>query len=259
MNETLTLYVGWQNQDSRRWFVVGRIRRMEADQGRVEYEFAYVRGVDEAQEHGFQPFVAFPDLDTVVTSHALLPFFRDRLMPKSRPDYQRYLDQLALDPNDDEFAILARSGGVRTTEHAEIELFAPPTRKGDGIYETYFWVRGIRYVDPDRNALVTIQRNDRLFCTLDVQNEKNPNAVLLRTEDRKNVGYAPDYLCDDLSRRLKNQDMVSVTAVKIDPSPLVPARNRVLCHLTARFPAGVRPFSTDNFEPKVSKDLTRAA
>jgi hypothetical protein len=166
---------------------------------------------------------------------------------------------LALDPNDDEFAMLARSGGLRTTEHAEIELFAPPTRKEDGTYETYFWVRGIRYVDPDLNALVKIQPNDRLFCTLDVQNEKNPNAVLLRTAGKKLVGYAPDYLCDDLAVRLKNRDMVSVTAVKIDPSPLVPARNRVLCHLTAQFPAGVRPFSTDKFEPKVRKDMTRAA
>jgi hypothetical protein len=232
---------------------------MAAGQGRVEYEFVYVRGADEALENGFQPFVAFPDLDTMVVSHDLLPFFRDRLMPKSRPDYQRYLAQLALDPNDDEFAILARSGGVRTTERAEIELFAPPTQKDDGTYETYFWVRGMRYVDPDRNALDTIQPNDRLFCTLDVQNEKNPNAVLLRTKGKRLVGYAPDYLCDDLSVRLKNLDMVLVTAVKIDPSPLVPARNRVLCHLTAQLPAGVRPFSTDKFKPRVRKDLTRAA
>jgi len=259
MNETLTLYVGWQNQDSRRWFVVGRIRRLEADQGRAEYEFAYLRGVDEAQENGFLPFVAFPDLDKVVTSHALLPFFRDRLMPKSRPDYQRYLAQLALDPNVDEFTILARSGGVRTTEHAEIELFAPPIRKEDGTYETYFWVRGMRYVDPDRNTVATIQPNDRLFCTLDVQNEKNPKAILLMTKDRKNVGYAPDYLCDDLSVSLKNQAMVFITAVKVDPSPLIPARNRVLCRVTAQFPAGVRPFSTEKFEPKALKDLTRAA
>lgn len=256
MTDIEALYVGWQDQESRRWFVVGRLARVSdgGGHGGPEFEFAYVEGVHEARENGFRPFVAFPDLEQAVRSRDLLPFFRNRLMPKSRPDYGLYLEQLALDSAAGEFAILARSGGLRTTEHGEIELFAPPQRRADGAYEAYFLVRGIRHVDPKHEVVAALRERDRLFCVLDVQNPKNPEAVLLRTagsiaDGLGLVGYVPDYLCHDVSILLRRHCDVRVIIARINDSPRVPVQNRLVCRLEASMPADLRPFSDPKFAP----------
>src|SRR5512137_1142786 len=116
MSQNATLFVGWQDQSSRRWYVVARLERSLAADGKLEYAFRYVRGAEDAARSGFRPFVAFPDQHEVVRSRVLLPFFGNRVMPSSRPDYLTYLDQLGLEAPAEELAILARSGGRRTSE-----------------------------------------------------------------------------------------------------------------------------------------------
>jgi len=251
MSSTETLYVGWQHRESRRWFVVGRLTRVSngPDLSDREFEFVYVAGVNEALSRGFQPFIAFPDLDRAVRSRELLPFFRNRVMPRNRPDYRAYLEQLALEPTAEEFAILARSGGQRTPERGEIELFAAPVRRADGSYEAYFLVRGIRHVDLNHEVVATLGEGDRLLCVLDVQNTYNPEAVLLRADSKGLVGYVPDYLCGEVSLLLRQKCDVRVTIARINNSPTVPVQNRIMCRLEANAPADLRPFSDPRFAP----------
>jgi hypothetical protein len=126
MSQNATLFVGWQNQSSRLWHVVARLVRSIAADGKPEYVFEYVRGAEGAASTGFRPFVAFPDEHEIVRSRILLPFFGNRVMPSNRPDYLTYLGQLGLEAPAEELAVLARSGGQRTSERSEVEVFAPP-------------------------------------------------------------------------------------------------------------------------------------
>jgi hypothetical protein len=179
-----------------------------------------------------------------------LPFFENRLMPSTRPDYVSYVTQLGLPASGaDDFAILARSGGQRSTEQSEIEIFAPPVLRPDGRHETYFLVRSMRYVHSAELTLAHLQDGDQLACMLDVQNAFNHKAVVLRVvqrQDQSSLGYIPNYLCDDVSDLLKRGCEVRVSVARANP---LSVPRRILCHFEARFPPDFRPFSRPEFKP----------
>jgi len=102
----------------------------------MKYRFEYIRGAEEAASKGFQPFVAFPSSKKSCGA-SLAAVLSQPGHASSRPDYLSYLAQLGLEPPAEELAILARSGGQRTTERDEIEVFAPPLKREDGTYETH--------------------------------------------------------------------------------------------------------------------------
>jgi len=86
-----TLFLAWQDQNSRSWFPIGRLRF-----DGTNYQFTYTQGVLEAQQKcGFEPLPSFPCLGEVYTSTYLFPVFANRLMPKNRPDYSSFLHWLA--------------------------------------------------------------------------------------------------------------------------------------------------------------------
>ena len=94
------LYVAWQQPESRRYFPVARLVAGVGDIPGL-YEFAYIKGAEEAQKADFEPFPAFPKLSEVYRSKELFPFFANRLMSINRPDYPSYLQSLGLDSNAD--------------------------------------------------------------------------------------------------------------------------------------------------------------
>jgi HIRAN domain len=258
MSQDTTLFVGWQDQGDRRWYVVARLVGSSRDTGEHDYSFEYVRGAQEAASKGFRPFVAFPDLSEIVRSRTLLPFFRNRVMPSSRPDYPSYLTQLGLSTVAGELDILARSGGRRTTEREEIEVFAPPVLRNDGTYETHFFVRGLRYLGAKSSDVVELHEHDSLLCMLDLQNPFNHNAVLLRTKNQLVLGYVPDFLCQDVATLLRNGNIVRVDIVKVNDIS-VPVQHRVLCRMQLEPPADYLFLSTSKFEPMVERGVSRAA
>ena len=261
MKQERTLFVGWQDQSERRWYVVARLVKSTAVNGEHEYRFEYIRGAEEAASKGFQPFVAFPKLEEVVRSRALLPFFRNRVMPSSRPDYLSYLAQLGLEAPAEELAILARSGGQRTTERDEIEVFAPPLKREDGTYETHFFVRGIRHLGATNVDVAGLRERERLLCMLDLQNEFNRDAVILRTDRRERpilLGYVPDYLCHDVATLLKGDHVIRATVAKVNDSG-VPVQHRILCRLELEPPSDYPFLSGPRFQPLLKQSVSQAA
>ena len=123
-----TLYVVWEDPRTSRYFVVGRLLATATREGEV-YEFVYTRGVLTARNSGFEPFLAFPDVDREYFSTRLFPFFANRLLPLSREDYLESIERLGLSPDTaSPMEVLARSGGRRATD--SIEVFAPPHGQG---------------------------------------------------------------------------------------------------------------------------------
>src|SRR5688572_25990861 len=93
IREPKTLFIAWQDPEKRAIYPVARLLlRGEAP----AYEFAYVRGVQDALKSGFVPFPQMEKLDTIYLAHEMFPLLTNRLMPKSREDYQEYIHSLGL-------------------------------------------------------------------------------------------------------------------------------------------------------------------
>lgn len=247
------LFVAWQQPKSRRYFPVGRLGlAANADSGGVaRYEFAYIKGAHNAAKEGFQPFLAFPDLNRVYRSEDLFPFFANRVMPRSRPDFADGVARLGLDPpTADDMAILARNGGVRATD--SIELFPVPVLDtATACYQTWFLAHGLRYLpDSAHERIAMLVRGNRLFILPDVQNPVDSRALALRSDDQIIVGYVPRYLLEDAWQLLEKcgWDVVEVFVDKVNLPP-APLQQRLLCRMKSCWPDGFVPFAGPTYQP----------
>lgn len=241
------LFLAWQNAATRRYFPIGRLVRRVTQQG-LQYEFRYVRGVERALEAGFSPLLAFPDLHRVYVSNDLFPLFANRLMARTRPDFASYVRRLDLDPADaDDFEVLARSGGRRMTD--SFELFPMPLPGSAGCYVTHFLAHGIRHLSAEaRLRIERLSAGERLRLQWDMDNEADPLALSLRTEDRIVVGYVPRYLLDDAWTLLQDCDYrPEITVAQVNPPP-APVQQRLLCRMEACWPNGFVPFATTDYQ-----------
>ena len=250
---TQTLYVAWQQPESRQFFPVGRLTA-ETDLStntKSVFEFRYIEGALTAANEGFQPFLEFPDFDRVYRSHKLFPFFANRVMSRNRPDFARYAAALALDPQTaDEMSLLIRSGGVRATD--SIELFPHPVLDpAEMCYESYFLVHGLRHCGPEAEARVLrLRPQEQLVLAPEPTNPVDPRAIKLRTSDGVQVGYVPRYLVADFSLLADICDYFEVFVARVNPPP-APTQHRLLCRLLSCWPDGFEPFSCSNFKTTV--------
>lgn len=83
------LFLAWQEPKSRHWFPIGCLE-FDGD----KYHFFYIQGVKKAKCEGFTSVYSLPDLDKTYSSTELFPLFSNRLMPRSRPDYLKYIESL---------------------------------------------------------------------------------------------------------------------------------------------------------------------
>lgn len=240
------LFVAWQEPDSRRWLTVGRLTHESG-----KYKFVYTRGAKEAKN--FTPFGRMVDLEAAYVSDLLFPLFANRVLPKSRPEYGDYLRWLGLQEQaQDEFEILARSGGTRATDTLEIIPCPEPT--ADKNYEVYFFSHGVRHLKAeDQGHVKKLGHGERLYLMRDMQNEHDVMALLLRTGDPIScVGYCPRYYSGDFTRLLTavGQENVRVTVEQINPD--APAQLRLLCKLSAPWPAEFSACAMDQYQPLAS-------
>lgn len=242
------LFLGWQSPESRRWFVVGFL-----DWDRCKYRFGYTQGFRDAEKVGFGPLAAFPEVDEIYEAESLFPFFENRLLKKSRPDFCAHMDELALSEAEfsEKISILARSGGRRVTD--EYFLFAPPVRR-DGLLEYIFFANGLRHLPPVSEAeFSNLVKGSPLYLCRDFQNEHDRNALLLRSRSGYLLGWCPRYLCDDILGILEehgepNPVRVVVDGINLPPAPI---QFRVRCRLTATWPQAQEPMSGIQYQPLV--------
>lgn len=238
-----TLFVAWQQPDSREWIPVARLERRDG-----MYRFAYTRGVFRAK--GFQPFNGMQQSDAVFESSSLFPLFSNRLISKSRPEFPDYMRWLSLsDMTEDPMAILALTGGIRGTD--SIELFQPPVVDEGGTYSVDFFVRSLSHLPRTAVERVsTMAEGERLFLLQDCQNDFDPFALALRTDTPAClVGYCPKYYVQDLGTLLDAPESnleVRVKSVNLD----APLNMRLHCTVRAKVPDGFTSLSTTvDFQP----------
>ena len=245
-----TIYLAWQDSNSRRWFPIGRLRF----DGR-SFVFVYTGGALEAQQHaGFSPLAAFPQWHSVYESDKLFPLFANRLLRSSRPDFQQYLNWLSVPESDpDPLLILARSGGQRVTD--TMDVFPYPDHLEDGVYETHFLVHGLSQMTAESCERATLlQPGESLSLMWDFQNPFDPNALALRTaetykQDMFLVGYCPRFLSGDILKLMdKPGNSPLIVVERVNPPP-APFQFRILCKLRMKWPAGFKPFSGPEYQP----------
>ncbi len=239
------LYVTWRHP-SGSIIPVGLLTQRVSD-GRPSYEFVYLKVAE--QQEPFEPLPGFPDLHRRYESTRLFPLFANRQMPRDRPDYDAFVQQLDLDAEADPFEVLARSEGRRATDR--IEVFAAPSRTADGRLVSLFFARGVRHIPGAAVAIGQLRAGDELALRDDPGNEFNPRVILLNTRTGHTVGFAPDYLVGAVhALREHDERSVRVTVEHVNGPQSAP-HLRLLCRLSGPWPEGFEPFSEPDFLPLV--------
>lgn len=239
------LFVAWRPENPAfGWRPVGRLEHEEG-----LYRFSYTRG---ATQDGFRPFAGMGNLQQVYESEQLFPLFANRLLSKSRPEYESYLQWSGFETDSapDPLMILGVTEGLRQTD--AIEVFPCPQPDADGCFRSKFFVHGIRWMHAKSvEAIALLAPRTQLFLMPDVQNTFDPNAVALRTADnhRLMVGYVPRYLAGDVQQLISDCGSENIDLQVDRVNPEAPLQNRLLCRLRACWPAGFRPCAGDEFQP----------
>ncbi|CAN5480422.1 HIRAN domain-containing protein [soil metagenome] len=247
-----TLFVAWRSPSTQSWYTIGRLT-FEAG----VYRFAYTQGARDAQQRGgFTPLASFPQLEQIYESETLFPLFSNRLPSPSRPDYAEFIEWMSVPQDaDDPVALLARSGGERATD--QLEVYPRPELEADGLYHIHFFAHGLRYFpQASRERAERLTPGEQLRLMHDLQNEHDPNALLLRTAqqtpgDIHLVGYCPRYLAPDVLRLLRADtgSELQVAVERVNPPP-APVQFRLLCNMTLRWPdSEFQPFSSPAHQP----------
>src|SRR5665213_2277786 len=125
--------------NNRGWTPIGRL---EFDHG--TYRFVYTKGAKMAE--GFTPFIGMENLEEIHESAELFPVFVNRLLSKSRPEYEAFLQWSGFDPANppDPISILGVTEGIRQTD--SIEVFPYPVPDENGCYLNKFFLHGLRNI-----------------------------------------------------------------------------------------------------------------
>ncbi|MGB7799826.1 HIRAN domain-containing protein [Buttiauxella sp.] len=219
-----SVYVAWQSPDSRDWHVVGNLRNKGS-----HYSFNYTKGVEKLSK--FTPFSGMVDLYKTYVSEELFPLFKNRLLSPRRPEYPYFIQWLGL-TNDSAtpLEILGRSGGQRTTD--ELQIFKRIEVSPDGYFEHKFFCHGLSYLPVSASERVSsLQVNDELKLCFDLQNNYDPNAVIIRaSQPAEIIGYCPRYLAEDIKAMLHSNPL-SVTLSVAAISDEAPSNYKLLCSL----------------------------
>ena len=241
-----TLYLAWQDYNSRRWFPVGRL---DADENAepTAYEFAYISGAEEARQQAqFHPIIGFPELAELYRSDELFPLFRNRLMNRRRPDRPAYLQQLGLNADDwNPVSELAASGLHRDN----FEVFPAVVPDDDGRFDTRFVLHGLRHTNADSiRRTETLVGGEPLQLSFELNNPVVVHAITVKTSDQYMLGWLPRYLVDGLHQ----DDAWKVTEVKAAVAQVnrdAPLSHRLLVNFSGKLPPGFRMEDLPQYRP----------
>ncbi len=216
------------------------------------WRFLYLEGARTLPS--FRSFYEFPDLDRVYESDDLFPLFTNRLLTKSRPEYEAWLTWGGFNPSNppEPIALLGVTEGRRVTD--PIEVFPCPQPDLNGCYLNRFFVHGVRWMpEPAQQAILKLKEGDRMALLPDRFNPADPNAVALRPLDdsigRYLIGYIPRYLAADVCHLFEqcNVEFINVSVLRVNRD--APWQHRLLCQMNACWPDGFRPCSSPAFHP----------
>ncbi len=241
------LILAWQNPHNRAWIPVGRLQYKNN-----KYIFKYTIGAKRTKD--FVPFARMTDLDNSYESEELLPIFQNRLLSKSRPEYNDYLNWLNWEKdNISPFDELARTGGIRATD--SLQLFPVPEEKNKK-YEVMFFIHGIRHLAPSCVERVNhLNQGDKLYLMRDIQNTFDPRALALKIDNPPEiVGYCPKFFVQDFGKLIDTNgpQNVEVSVIKVNVNS--PLQFKLLCKFSTPWPSKFVPFNDEIFQSIIDEE-----
>lgn len=211
------LQVVWKDSNTRQTFVVAQLTR------NGKYEFIYLKeNLPRAEKFGFQPLVAFPDVNKKYINDDLFPVIESRLPDKRRKDISKILESYCLSEYD-AFELLRHSGGKLPIDNIQ---FVDPIflDSGKEIIERDFYVAGTRYYDlcmtgNPENCVMNgnVKVGDELELVHEPENEYDENAVevYLNKGNRIKIGYVPKYFSNAIKQAIEDQMTIECYVMKI--------------------------------------------
>ncbi len=107
------IYLSWKDYKTRQRYIIGELSKNN------KYEFKYrAKDVEDAIKNGFEPLIAFPNINEVYENNDIFPAFSSRLPDKRRKDVNEILSKYKLQKYDS-FELLKKSGGKLPTDSLE--------------------------------------------------------------------------------------------------------------------------------------------
>lgn len=235
-----SVFVLWQDTaDTRMWYPVAKLTQ----KSELEYIFNYTKG---AEHKNFTYFPSMENKDKQYKSEKLFTFFKNRLIPESRPEHDSMFEWSGLSPDSKDYLeLLAISGGEKKTDHFRI---VDIPKRHNNYYCVKFFISSINYLTVDeKESLKLICAGDELNYQFDNSNGMDSDATILLKDQKIKVGYLPHYLCRDLKKLLSfdNNQTVEFSVVKVNHD--APSQFRILCEMKTLWPEGFEPFHDDSF------------
>ena len=257
-----TLFITWQEPESRRIFPIARLMGLAGG----AYEFAYIRAAVAAESMGFHGLPGYEDLKQVYVSAELPRLFDNRLPARGRHAVVQEASELigeGLDPAP--ITILVPLGDGKTER---LEAFAPPLPTPPGLYVGVFWVRGVGRIAGSEDVPLALHAHERVKLLPEPNNAYNPRALRVVTADDLPIGYVPDYLANELSVAGRAEppraglgpelmDLEVLHSARANFPPAAPLY-KVLCRYGCSAELGRRLFYSEAYEPLSSRAYRRA-
>jgi len=251
-----SIFLAWQApQDcsrSRAWFPIGRLDAESSHTEVTSCRFRYTGGAARAHDEvGFEPLVSFPDFKEDYRSEKLFPLFHNRVLSPKRADFPEYIDWLGLGKEQaDPISILSVSGGMRVTDN--LQTFPKLDAAADGNFRIRFFAHGLRHLpEASRDRAFRLVPGEKLRVMIEMNNPATRLAVTLHTEDYVMVGWAPQYLVEDLVKCIPKTPEIEATVVKVNHS-LAPLDQSILVEYSGKVPQSYPLMSTPDFTPLIS-------
>lgn len=194
INDRDYIYLIWKDYKTRQRYIVGELSK------NGKYEFKYrIKDVDSAIKEGFEPLIAFPNINEVYENYDIFPAFSSRLPDKRRKDVKEILAKYKLEKYD-AFELLKKSGGKLPTDSLE---FINPIFLSETNIEREFYIAGVRHCDycneKTKNVNFEIDINENLMFEKDSNNKYDKYAVKVINKENKILGFIPIFFSKEIS------------------------------------------------------------
>lgn len=204
------LYLIWKSEKTRRQYIVGQLSK------NGQYEFQYVKEVNEAIDAGFTPLVPFEELEKIYKSDELFPVFSARLPDRKRKDIEMILKKYGLKEYDS-YELLKMSGARLPIDNLQ---FIDPILDYDKEFERRFYMAGVRHYlgcDGDKcNEALELTRGDEVFLREEPENMYDSFAIRIENANGLLLGYVPRYYSQAFCRMMAKGRKINCHIANVD-------------------------------------------
>lgn len=196
----------WKEPKTKRRFTIGQLTK------NGQFEFSYGYEVQKAISAGFQPLIAFPDINEVYKNEKLFPVFASRLPDPKRKGIEAILEKYNLTEYD-AYELLRRSGGKLPID--KLEFIDPIFYFEAGKEVRRFFIAGTGFSLGCKGNFceqsIEVDIDRELSLILESDNQYDPNAIKINN-DKGTLGYLPRYYSENVSKLIKSN---AVTVCKV--------------------------------------------